>query len=91
MWHVGVDLGRSDLYIAAVHDSGEVRTPVAFKCQDTDAILREFESLQPFRAVIEATGTYRWLFRLLRPLGPVHLAHGARLRAVPSKYSVQTF
>lgn len=87
MWHVGIDLGRSSLYIAAVHDSGEVRTPVTFKCQDTDAILREFEALQPFRAVIEATGTYRWLFRLLRPLGPVHLAHGARLRALVNRRS----
>ena len=87
MWHVGIDLGRSSLYVAAVNDSGEARGPVVLGCSDTDAILREFEALRPFRAVIEATGTYRWLYRLLRPLGPVLLAHGARLRALVNRRS----
>ena len=36
----------------------------------------------PFRAVIEASGTYRWLYDLLRPHGTVLLAHPLRLRAM---------
>jgi transposase len=38
--------------------------------------------LGPFRAVIEASGTYRWLYDLLRPYGTVLLAHPLRLRAM---------
>jgi transposase len=38
--------------------------------------------LKPFRAVIEASGTYRWLYDLLRPYGTVLLAHPLRLRAM---------
>jgi transposase len=44
-------------------------------------------SLQPFRAVIEATGTYRWLYNLLAPLGSVLLAHPLRLRAMVQRRS----
>jgi transposase len=44
-------------------------------------------SLQPFRAVIEATGTYRWLYNLLTPLGTVLLAHPLRLRAMVQRRS----
>ena len=87
MWHVGIDLGRTSLYVAAVNDSGEARGPVPLRCRDTDAILREFEALRPVRAVIEATGTYRWLYRLIHPLGSVLLAHGARLRAIVNRRS----
>lgn len=38
MWHVGVDLGRKDLYIAAVHDNGSVRDPITICCSDCDKI-----------------------------------------------------
>jgi hypothetical protein len=75
MWHVGVDLHRQTLMIAAVNDTGEVTVPQRFQCSDTRGILHAFEQLKPFRVVIEATGTYRWLWRLLSPLGTVLLAH----------------
>jgi transposase len=87
MWHVGIDLGRKTLYIAAVHDNGSVRDPVSIRCSDSDKILQTFKELKPFRAVIEATGTYRWLFRLLRPYGTVILAHTTRLRALVNRRS----
>jgi len=87
MWHVGIDLGRRTLYVAAVHDKGQVRDPVPIACNDCKSILETFEKLKPFRAVIEATGTYRWLFRLLRPHGTVVLAHTARLRALTNRRS----
>lgn len=82
MWHVGIDLHLQTLVIAAVNDAGEVRTPVRVECADTEAIRAAFEELRPFRAVIEATGTYRWLHRLLSPIGIVLLAHPLRLRAM---------
>jgi predicted NBD/HSP70 family sugar kinase len=39
MWHIGIDLHRKTLVVAAVHDSGEVRPPVSFECSDTDGII----------------------------------------------------
>ena len=82
MWHIGIDLHRRMLVMAAVKDDGQVIDPVRIACQDTAAILNAVEDLKPFRAVIEATGTYRWLYDLLSPRGTVLLAHPLRLRAM---------
>jgi transposase len=82
MWHVGIDLHREFVVMAAVRDNGEVMEPVKIACRDTDSILEVMRSLAPFRAVVEASGTYRWLYDLLRPYGVVLLAHPARLRAM---------
>jgi len=82
MWHVGIDLHRKTVVMAAVKDDGEVVDPVTIDCQDTAQIVKAAEDLKPFRAVIEATGTYRWLYELLSPQGMVLLAHPLRLRAM---------
>lgn len=82
MWHVGIDLHRETVVIAAVDDAGEVRPLVRLACSDIAGITETFASLRPFRAVVEATGTYRWLYRLLQPMGTVLLAHPLRLRAM---------
>jgi transposase len=82
MWHVGIDLHRKSLVMAAIQDDGEVVDPVRIDCHDRAAILKAVEELRPFRAVIEATGTYRWLHQLLSPHGTVLLAHPLRLRAM---------
>jgi len=82
MWHVGIDLHRAFVVMAAVRDNGEIMEPVKIACRETDSILEVMRSLAPFRAVIEASGTYRWLYDLLRPYGVVLLAHPARLRAM---------
>jgi transposase len=87
MWHVGIDLHRQTLVIAAVDDFGNAPAPRRIDCQDRAAILDAMTSLQPFRAVIEATGTYRWLYDLLAPLGSVLLAHPLRLRAMVQRRS----
>ena len=86
MWHVGIDLHRQTLVIAAVGESGNALGP-RINCQDRAAILQAMRSLQPFRAVIEATSTYRWLYDLLAPLGTVLLAHPLRLRAMVQRRS----
>jgi transposase len=82
MWHVRIDLHRQTLVVAAVNDTGEVRPIQRLECSDTAAIIACFQELRPFRAVIEATGTYRWLYKLLLPMGSVVLAHPLRLRAM---------
>ena len=82
MWHVGIDLHRKSLVMAAVQDDGEVVERLRIDCHDREAILKAVEDLRPFRAVIEATGTYRWLYELLSPHGMVLLAHPLRLRAM---------
>jgi len=87
MWYIGVDLHRKSLTLAAVHDSGQVRPPVRFDCQDTEQILAAFSDLSPFRAVIEATSTYRWLHDLIHGHGTVVLAHPQRLRAMTLRRS----
>lgn len=87
MWHIGIDLHLRTLVVAAVNDAGETRGVVHLECADTEGIKRTFEELKPFRAVIEATGTYRWLHRLLSPMGTVLLAHPLRLRAMQVRRS----
>lgn len=87
MWHVGIDLHRLSVVIAAVDDAGNSFGARRIDCQDRPAILATMRSLQPFRAVIEATGTYRWLYNLLTPLGTVLLAHPLRLRAMVQRRS----
>jgi transposase len=87
MWPIGIDLHRATVVIAAVDDSGRVIEPARISCQDTDAILEAVGRLKPFRAVIEATSNYRWLFDLLAPHGTVLLAHPLRLRALVKRRS----
>jgi len=87
MWHVGIDLHKRTVVIAAVHDSGEARRPVRLECSNSEAILATFKGLQPFRAVVEATGTYRWLYRLICPLGTLLLAHPLQFRAMIQRRS----
>jgi transposase len=87
MWHVGIDLHRLTVVIAAVNDEGNSTEVQRIDCQDRPAILATMRALQPFRAVIEATGTYRWLYNLLAPLGTVLLAHPLRLRAMVQRRS----
>jgi transposase len=87
MWHVGIDLHRATVVLAAVNDAGEAMNPITIPCSDTAAIVSTVKSLESFRAVIEACGTYRWLYDLLRPHGTVLLAHPMRLRAMIQRRS----
>jgi transposase len=87
MWHVGIDLHRKTVVIAAVDDAGNARDATVIDCREQDLIVSHLCSLSPFCAVIEATGTYRWLYQLLAPHGKVVLAHPARLRAMIQRRS----
>jgi transposase len=87
MWHVGIDLHRATVVLAAVNDVGEAMNPITIPYADTASIVGAVEALGSFRAVIEACGTYRWLYDLLRPHGTVLLAHPMRLRAMIQRRS----
>jgi transposase len=87
MWHIGIDLHREFIVMAAVRDNGKIMEPVRIACQDTDAILEVIRTLTPFRAVVEASGTYRWLYDLISPHGTILLAHPLRLRAMIQRRS----
>jgi transposase len=87
MWHVGIDLHRNSLTLAAVHDTGEVRPPLRLECLNTDGIVSAVSAVTPFRAVVEATSHYRWLVDLLAPHGTMLLAHPHRLRALTQRRS----
>jgi transposase len=87
MWHIGIDLHRQSVVVGAVQDSGEVRPVRRFACSEVESIVSFFKELRPFRAVIEATGTYRWLYSVLTPWGTVLLAHPLRLRAMLQRRS----
>ena len=87
MWHVGIDLHREFIVMAAVRDNGEIMEPVRIACQESETILEVIRSLAPFRAVVEASGTYRWLYDLLCPHGTILLAHPLRLRAMIQRRS----
>ena len=59
MWHIGIDLHKETIVMAAVNDAGEAVAPLQIRCENTTAILQAVCQLAPFRAVIEASGTYR--------------------------------
>jgi transposase len=81
MYYVGIDLHKRDLVTAVEDERGPVGQPRRFPCRDEAAIVAHLSGLRPFRAVIEASASYRWLYDRLTPLGEVILAHPLRLRA----------
>ncbi len=82
MWYIGIDLHRRTVVIAMVSDDGRTVRPRHFKCSDTGGIIKYLSGHRPFRAVIEASASYRWLYDLLGEHGEVVLAHPLRLRAI---------
>jgi len=87
MWHIGIDLHRKTVVIAGVNDSGEAFDPVTISCREEEAIVKTVKALTPFRAVVEASASYRWLYNLISPLGTVLLAHPLKLRAMIQRRS----
>jgi len=82
MYYIGIDLHKQDLVMAVENEHGPVARPRRLDCRDTGAILAAMKRWQPFRAVVEASASYRWLYDLLAPSGDVVLAHPLRLRAI---------
>ena len=82
MYYIGIDLHKQDLVMAMEDERGPVGRPRRIACRDVDAIRAAVQRWRPFRAVVEASASYRWLYDLLTPVGEVVLAHPLRLRAI---------
>lgn len=82
MHFVGVDLHKRFLVACAEDDHGARVAAGRYDCQDQADTLSFFEKLRPFRAVIEASCSYRWFHDAVAPLGEVVLAHPLQLRAI---------
>lgn len=84
MNYVGIDLHKVDLVVSVEDEGGGASRPVRIACRDVAAVRGFFSKVVPFRAVIEASSSYRWLYDLLSPMGEVILAHPLKLRAIVS-------
>jgi transposase len=83
MHYVGIDLHKHSISICVVNQDREVVDRKQLPCGDTGRIVAFFEGLRSFRAVVEATSSYEWLFRLIEPLSDrMVLAHPGKLRVI---------
>ncbi len=82
MHYTGIDLHRINVVVAVEDEHGAITKPRTFSCIQVDQVRKYFETLVPFRAVIEASSSYRWLYDQISPLGEVILAHPKRLKAL---------
>ena len=80
---VGIDLHKKTISICVVDQNRQVLQRKQLACCQPEGIVSYFAGLKPFRAVIEATASYVWLFELLEPLADtVILAHPQKLRVI---------
>ena len=69
MRYVGIDLHKRFLVACVQDDAGCTLALQQMECRDTSRIARFFDTHRPFRAVIEASSGYRWLYDLLTQRG----------------------
>ena len=84
MRYIGIDLHKQTVVVAAESSRGKALSNRTFSTRKTEAIESFFKKQAPFKAVIEATCSYRWLYDLISPFGEVKLAHPLKLRAIVS-------
>lgn len=82
MWYAGIDLHRRTAVVAMVDDESQRVRPRTFQCSRPREIVEFISKHRPFRAVIEASCAYRWLYDLLVPHGEVVLAHPLLLKSI---------
>jgi transposase len=80
---VGIDLHKKTITVEALNQERQLVKRKTLACSDPRGIVRFFEELRPFRAVVEATASYEWLWQLLEPLAEqLVLAHPQKLRVI---------
>lgn len=80
---VGIDLHKKTITLCVVNQQRLVLARKTFLCAEPDRIRAFFVGLGPFRAVIEATASYEWLWQLLEPVADrLVLAHPKKLRVI---------
>jgi transposase len=80
---VGIDLHKKTITVCVVNQERTVLQRKTLACAQTEAVRSFFASLRPFRAVVEATASYEWLWQLLEPSAQrLVLAHPKKLRLI---------
>lgn len=80
---VGIDLHKKTISLCVVNQERDVLDRKRFFCSAPERIVAFFESIRPFRVVVEATASYEWLLALLEPLADrVVLAHPKKMRII---------
>jgi transposase len=88
MFYVGIDLHKKTIVLCVLNQAREVLLRKSFLCQDTTRIVDFFRQLGPFRAVMEATASYEWLWELLEPLAArLVLAHPKKMRVIAESWN----
>ena len=83
MVYVGIDLHKKTITLCVVNQERTVLARKTLLCAEPARIEAYFADLGPFQAVVEATASYEWLWRLLEPLaGRLVLAHPKKLRVI---------
>jgi transposase len=83
MVYVGIDLHKKTIVCCVVDQQRVVRQRKTLLCADPEKIVTFFRQLEQFQAVVEATASYEWLWRLLEPLADrLVLAHPKKLRII---------
>jgi transposase len=80
---VGIDLHKKTITLCVVNQQRLVLARKTFLCAEPDRLRAFFAGLGSFRAVVEATASYEWLWQLLEPLADrLVLAHPKKLRVI---------
>ena len=83
MNYVGIDLHKKTIVTCVMDQDRKVTGRRTLACCQVQEIRAYFESLRPFRAVVEATASYEWLLEAIEPLAEeVVLAHPGKLRVI---------
>ena len=64
---VGIDLHKKTITLCVVSQGREVLKRKTLYCAEPDRIVEYFKALGAFTAVVEATASYEWLWKLLEP------------------------
>jgi transposase len=80
---IGIDLHKKTISVCVVNQERKVLRRKSLDCVEPDKIVSFFEECGAFAAVVEATASYEWLWRLLEPLAQrLVLAHPKKLRVI---------
>lgn len=67
MLYAGIDLHRRFMIVAVEDKQGKLLHSNRFECREADKIRTFFSRIGAFRAVIESSSSYRWLYDLIAP------------------------
>ena len=80
---IGIDLHKKTISVCVMNQERKVLKRQTLYCAEPEKIAAFFQKWGLFQAVVEATASYEWLWRLLEPLAQrLVLAHPKKLRVI---------